>query len=199
MPSGQSQGHYDYSYGNYVRGMGGGSPPTKWNPQGTWTDPMGAGVHTKFFSPHIFMADLVNSPQARAYQDVEGTARSIGVEGARRGEAQEIERTRQTAANQGLGKGFAESQESQIRQQGTQQATDALMAAEMEGKARRFQMATIMAASLVETHKYMTAYYLQRKAMKSGEDAAQMGMLGNIIGSVIGAGATIGAAGITAA
>ncbi len=177
---------------------GGTNAPTSWNPQGRYTDPLGYKVPQKRFAPHLFMRQLTDSPEARDYMDVEGAARTSGVQGIRGGEAAATDEARQEAANQGLGRGFAAQQQTDIRQQGTMGVSDMMVQANLEGRSRRFEMASQMTQSLIEAHKYKAYYYLARKTMKAGAKAGRLSFLGDIGGALLGAGGSIAGGAIAA-
>ena len=116
----------------------------------------------------------------------------------RAGEADTITRSRQSAANQGLGRGYAQQAETDIRQQGTLAVTDQILAARDEENSRRYQQIAMLTESLVNANKVRFSAYLQKKAQKAARSASIFGAIGNIAGSVLGAGATLGAGALTA-
>lgn len=168
----------------------GGQEPTPWNPSGYWPDPMDARFK-KSFRPHEFIGALVNSQAGQEYGDVEGPTRALGVQGIRSGERRNIDKTKQEAASQGLGRGFATQAGSDIRQQGSLDVAEMTLGAHLEGRSRRFQLATVMAQSLLEANKARFSKYLQDRARESAEDASflggALGALGDIGGALIGA------------
>lgn len=167
-----------------------GNTPFEWNPSGYWPDPMDPRFK-KSFRPHEFIGALVNSQAGQDYADVEGPARALGTQSIRAGEQRNIDRTQQEAANQGLGRGFATQAGADIRQQGSLDVAEMTLGAHLEGKSRRFQLATIMAQSLLEANKARFAKYLQDRAQESAEDSSFLGGIlgatGQIGGALIGA------------
>jgi len=176
------------------------SEPVNWNPSGYWPDPMQGPGFRKDFQPHKFIGSLVNSQAGQDYADVEGTAETYGVQGIREGEGSATEEAQQDAASQGLGRGFANQQKTNIRQQSNAAVADTMLAAHMEGKARRWQQAAMIANSLLEANKARYVSYLNKQAASAAESSALIGALGTIGGGLIGGilggpvGAGIGAA-----
>jgi hypothetical protein len=165
------------------------SPEVAWNPSGYWPDPMKGPGFRKNFEPHKFIGTLMQSPEAQRYADVEGLARSKGVQSVRGGEQAQIDETEQAAASQGLGRGYAQQSKQNIRQQGTMAATEMVMGAALESRSRQYQQAAQLAASLIESNKSRFTAYLNKKAQESAESAAITGGLieagGNILSSVL--------------
>jgi len=178
----------------------GGVGDTSWNPSGYWPDPLSGPGFRKNFEPHKFIGSLINSQAGQDYADVEGTAETIGAQGIREGEQTATEESTQEAASQGLGRGFAAQQKSNIRQQSNAEVADTMLAAHMEGKARRWQQAALLANSLLEANKARYVAYLNKQAASAAESSALIGALGTIGGGLIGGilggpvGAGIGAA-----
>lgn len=162
---------------------------TFWNPTGYWADPRGKR-YGKTFQPHQFVGQLLQTPEAQRYANVSGVATTAGVEAVRQGESRLITQARRAAAAQGLGRGFAQQMETNIRQRGTEAASEALVQAQLEERQRRFELAQMMAQALIDANKMSVARYLMKKQIKAGKHAATMGMLGGLfegLGSVAGA------------
>lgn len=155
-----------------------------WDPNQQWTDPYNAYGKREFL-PHVFISDLIRSPQGQAYQDVTGAA-TLGVEGVRAGEASNINQSRQEAASMGLGRGYAQQMGSNIRQEGTQAASQMLLQADLESRARAYEMAQMMTQALIESNKTRVANYWQEKTIKAAKDAGDSAMLGGIIEGGLG-------------
>jgi hypothetical protein len=176
------------------------SPDVAWNPSGYWPDPMQGPGFRKDFQPHKFIGALVNSQAGQEYGDVEGTAESIGVQGAREGEQSATEEATQESASQGLGRGYAAQQKSNIHQEANARVSETMLGAHLEGQSRRWQQAALIANSLLEANKARFTRYLNKQAADSAESSALIGALGTIGGGIIGGvlggpvGAGIGAA-----
>lgn len=171
-------------------------PPTTYRGEtfGDFPNPYGYQEDEFFkknFAPHAFVESLVNGKAGQDYANVGGLASTLGVQAARGGEANAITEARQTAANQGLGRGFAAQQESDIRQQGTMNVTDQLMGAALEERSRRFQLQSMLASSLIESNKSRYLNYLQKKASKAASSASALGFLGSLGGGLLSAGGAI--------
>lgn len=156
-----------------------------WNPSGYWPDPY-QDRFSQSFRPHEFVGALMQSPEAKRYGDVEGLARSKGVQSARAGESSMIDDAEQTAASQGLGRGYADQAGEDIRQKTTEAVTDTVMTSALEGRSRQYQQAAQLAASLVESNKARFTAYLNRQAQQSAEHASIIGGLLQGIGGIVG-------------
>ena len=154
-----------------------------WNNQ-QHTDPYGPEVSGAQFQPHVFMNQFQQSPEAQDYKNIGGLAATTGVQSIRGGEAQATDEMRQSAGSQGLGRGFAQQQATDIRQQGTMGTPDTLMQANLEQRSRRLEMTQLMTQSLIEAHKYRAYYYLARKTLKYAKKAGDSSMWGGIIGGI---------------
>jgi len=164
------------------------------DPTGFYNDP-GGKTYNYEFRPHDFVSRLNQTSEARDYADVGGVVSSMGVQGARQGEASAIRTGQQEAASQGLGRGYAAQLGTDIRQEGSQNAAQMMMTGELEERGRRYEQALSFAQSLIEANKARQAVYFQRKAMRESERAATTGLLGDLGGGLIGAaGSVIGAA-----
>lgn len=164
--------------------------PMPWDQENLWHDPAGKAFRRQY-TPQFFVSDLHSSPAGQEYADVGGVAQSLGVEGVRQGEAQASDEARQSAASAGLGRGFAQQQQSDIRQRGTEAAADTTMQAELEERSRRYGMASQMAQALIETNKAFYSRYLSEQQRKWGAKAGMLSFFGDVIGA---AGAVAGAA-----
>jgi len=163
---------------------------TEWDPSGFWPDVNGQ-IFKKQYSPFKFVGRLLQSDAAKNYADVGGTAASLGVEGIRRGEENRVQESRRNAASQGLGRGFAAQQETNIRQQGDQAASQTVLAAGLEERSRRFQLAQLMASSLIEANKVRYSKYIQKRLAKKAGRAGLLGAIGNIGGAALGLAGTL--------
>ena len=167
-----------------------------WDPNQEWTDPYNAYAKREFM-PHVFMADLMKSGAGQGYLDTTGAA-TLGVEGARAGEQNAINQGRQEAANAGLGRGYAEQMTQGIRQEGTNQASQMLLQADLEGRSRAYEMAQMMTQALMEANKTRVASYWQEKAIKAAKSAGDSSMFGSILGGLVQAGGAIAGGAIAA-
>lgn len=155
--------------------------PTAWNPSGYWPDPYQPRFNTEF-RPHEFIGALVNSKPAQDYENPEQTQEAIGTQSIRAGEKNQIDESNQEAANQGLGRGYADQEATDIRQKGSEQVAEQTMGAHLEGASRRFQVATLMAQSLLEANKARFTAYLNSKAQSSAQSSSILGAIGQILG-----------------
>jgi hypothetical protein len=176
-----------------------GAQQSAWNPSGYWPDPYDSRFK-KSFRPHEFIGSLVNSQAGQDYGNPEGTAETIGVQGERAGEQATTEEATQESASQGLGRGYAAQQKSDIHQQTNARVSETMLGAHLEGQTRRWQQAALIANSLLEANKARFTAYLNKQAANSAESSALIGALGTIGGGLIGGilggpvGAGIGAA-----
>jgi hypothetical protein len=157
-----------------------------WNPSGYWPDPY-EGRFRKDFRPHEFVGALMATPAAKRYGDVESLARSKGIQSVRGGEQAQIDETEQTAASQGLGRGYANQAKQNIRQQGSMAATEVVMGAALESRSRQYQQAALLAASLTEANKARFTAYLNKKAQESSESSSIIGGILGAVGDIAGA------------
>lgn len=161
---------------------------------GSFTNPYGNDFFSQNYSPSTFVGDLINTPAAREYTQVGDQARALGVQGIRSGESSAIESGQQDAASKGLGRAAGSQIKTNARQQGSEAASEMVLGADMEQKARRFQLASLMATAGAEGNKARFSAYLQKKALKASKDAAASGAFGQIAGGFLGAvGSTLGA------
>ncbi len=158
--------------------------PPQWNPTGYWPDPY-AERFRKNFRPHEFIGALNASPEAQAYGNPEELASTVGAQSVREGEQAVTEESTQEAANQGLGRGYAQQQKTNIRQQGNQQISDNILGAHLEGQSRRYQQAAMLAASLMEANKSRFTSYLNKKAQESAADSDLLGFVGDFLGGAL--------------
>jgi len=143
------------------------------------------------FIPQDFVRDLLSTPEAGAYANVEGTAKAAGVNAIRGGEAATITSAKQQAANAGLGRGFAQQQETNIKQQGTMETSNQILAAKDEENSRRYQQLLMLTQAQISSNKSRLAAHLAKKAQDAQNSASILGTIGNIFGSVVGAGANL--------
>jgi hypothetical protein len=138
------------------------------------------------YAPHLFVADMINNPDVENYANVSDVASAQGVDAIRGGEARATTAAKRTAGQSGLGRGYAGQMETDIRQEGTQGAAQAMMGAELEERARRANLQMMFTQALMESNKSRYAAYLAEKARKSGQQAGNMQMVGQIGGAIIG-------------
>jgi hypothetical protein len=150
-----------------------------------YSNPVGK-LFQKNFLPHVFVDQQLQHEDTQRYANVGDVARSIGVDTARRGEAGNIESARRGAAAGGLGRGYADQMESDIRQQGTQGAADALLGAELEERSRRAQIQALYADALIQTNKAAYGSYLAKKAAKAGKSSGLLSAIGSVGGALLG-------------
>lgn len=142
------------------------------------------GDNKKWLHGSTTIAELAGSREGQDYANPEQRATAFGVQGVREGEARNIEGARQNAANQGLGRGFANQQEADIRQRGNFEASAMVLQAQEEGAARRYQQAVALAAALMEADQYAAVAYSQGRAEKRAKNAGILGSIGGILGGV---------------
>ena len=181
MPSQQSGSNPEADYGT---------------PYGDFQNPYGSKFLGKYFNPSQFVAQLMSNPATRDYTQIGDETRALGVSSARAGESQAIQEGQDTAANQGLGRAAGAQLKSNIRQQGTEAASEMVLGADMEQRARRFQIASMMTQAGIEGNKSRFASYLQKKALKAQQQAGITSMFSSIFGGALQAGGMIGAAAI---
>lgn len=167
--------------------------PTAFDPTGEYSDPTG-GLYKRYFRPQDFVQQFARSKAARDYVGVGGVARTLSVEGIRGGERRAVQDAKQSAASQGLGRGYAGQLEADITQESSQRASQALLGAELEERARRRDLAMQVVQSLIEGNKSRMAVFWHNKARRDAKSAAQLGLLGDIAGGLLGAGGAIGGA-----
>lgn len=154
-------------------------------PFGSFPDANGQRADT--FQPQTFISSLLGGQAAQDYASPSSAIASKGVGAIRGGERKNIDKAKQEAAAGGLGRGFAQQQESDIRQQGTQSVAEVTAGAALEERTRRFQLASMLAGSLVEANKSAFTAYLAGKGIQAGSDAAGHAETGAIIGGGLAA------------
>lgn len=163
------------------------APPPSFDPTGYYPNIDEFGDE---YRPDRIMAGFLQTPEARGYQDVGRDVQTLGVDTMRGGEGRAIRGAREDAAAQGLGRGYAGQLEADIRQKGSQEAAQAMLSGRLEEKARRFQMQSMYAQSLMEASKARYAAYLAERQIDAAEEAGDASILGGVfqgLGAIVGA------------